>query len=366
MAVYKIFAEKDTTLYSDYNTLNAGLDPILELSKKTSLNYASQSTAARILIKFANEDMNDVVNTYITTASYSASLKLYLADATGLPTDVTVETLIVSGSWDMGTGHFGDVPIPTDGASWKYMKSGGNNPWKIAMFPVGVTASYTEENRGGGNWYTGSSSTQSFGVYTPKDLNLDVTSMVKSFLSGSVANSGFIIKVSGSLEFDPDYNFTLNYFSRDTNTIYPPVLEFKWDDSKYNTSGSTYSGVGGPDIRISLANNKGEFNQYEIHRFRLNVRDQFPVRTYATSSIFTTQKFLPSASYYAIKDVKSDTTVVDFDNSFTKISADTNGNYFDIYMYGLEPERYYKLLIKTVISGSTLVFDDQYFFKVTE
>jgi len=37
-----------------------------------------------------------------------------------------------------------------------------------------------------------------------------------------------------------------------------------------------------------------------------------------------------------------------------------------VYMYGLEPERYYKILIKTVISGSTLIFDDQYFFKVTE
>ena len=75
---------------------------------------------------------------------------------------------------------------------------------------------------------------------------------------------------------------------------------------------------------------------------------------------------MPATSYYSIKDVKSDTTVVDFDNNYTKISADKQGNYFDIYMYGLEPERYYKLMIKTVISGSTLIFDDQYFFKVTE
>jgi hypothetical protein len=35
-------------------------------------------------------------------------------------------------------------------------------------------------------------------------------------------------------------------------------------------------------------------------------------------------------------------------------------------MNGLEPERYYKLLVKTVISGSTLVFDNEYFFKVLE
>ena len=33
-------------------------------------------------------------------------------------------------------------------------------------------------------------------------------------------------------------------------------------------------------------------------------------------------------------------------------------------MNGLEPERYYKILIKTVIGGSTIIFDDNYYFKV--
>jgi hypothetical protein len=33
-------------------------------------------------------------------------------------------------------------------------------------------------------------------------------------------------------------------------------------------------------------------------------------------------------------------------------------------MSGLEPERYYKILIKTLINGSTIIFDDNYYFKV--
>jgi hypothetical protein len=82
--------------------------------------------------------------------------------------------------------------------------------------------------------------------------------------------------------------------------------------------------------------------------------------------LYTSPKYLPQTSYYSIKDVKSDTVVVDFDTNYTKISADTQGSYFDVYMNGLEPERYYKLLIKTVISGSTLVFDNEYFFKVLQ
>ena len=49
---------------------------------------------------------------------------------------------------------------------------------------------------------------------------------------------------------------------------------------------------------------------------------------------------------------------------YTKISSDSKGNYFNVYMSGLEPERYYKILIKTTINSSTLIFDDNYYFKV--
>jgi hypothetical protein len=33
-------------------------------------------------------------------------------------------------------------------------------------------------------------------------------------------------------------------------------------------------------------------------------------------------------------------------------------------MNGLQPERFYKILIKSVIDGSTIVFDEDYIFKV--
>jgi hypothetical protein len=56
--------------------------------------------------------------------------------------------------------------------------------------------------------------------------------------------------------------------------------------------------------------------------------------------------------------------VVNFDNNYTQISSDSKGNYFDVYMSGLEPERYYKVIIKTELNGSTILFDDNYYFKV--
>jgi hypothetical protein len=94
------------------------------------------------------------------------------------------------------------------------------------------------------------------------------------------------------------------------------------------------------------------------------VRPEFPVRTFKTTSLYTENFALPSASYYAIKDLDTNEFVVDFDNNFTKISCDNTSNYFSVYMDGLEPERYYKILIKTTINGNTIVKDEDYYFKV--
>lgn len=115
---------------------------------------------------------------------------------------------------------------------------------------------------------------------------------------------------------------------------------------------------------VSLDNNPGTFRSESVNRFRLNVREQFPIRTFQTSSLYTTNKHLNNESLYAIKDLDTNEFVINFDSNFTKISCDPNGNYFDIYMNGLEPERYYKILIKTTINGSTIVKDEDYYFKV--
>jgi hypothetical protein len=57
--------------------------------------------------------------------------------------------------------------------------------------------------------------------------------------------------------------------------------------------------------------------------------------------------------------------VVDFDTEYTKISANTTGNYFTVYMNGLQPERTYKLLVKTILQNSEeIVVDNDILFKI--
>ena len=73
---------------------------------------------------------------------------------------------------------------------------------------------------------------------------------------------------------------------------------------------------------------------------------------------------LPTASYWGLRDENTEEMIVDFNTSYTKISCDSNGPYFDVHMDGLQPERYYRLLIKTTLDGSTTVVDNKNIFKI--
>ena len=157
----------------------------------------------------------------------------------------------------------------------------------------------------------------------------------------------------------------MQFYSVDTNTIYPPELQFKWRDySSVLTGSATSSILSTTNIVSSLAENPGVFTPQSKNRFRFNVAEKYPARVWTTSSLFTGTNYLPTSSYYAIKDLDTNEFVVNFDTTYTQLSSDSEGNYFDVYMNGLEPERYYKIMVKTTINGSTLVLDDNYYFKI--
>ena len=115
---------------------------------------------------------------------------------------------------------------------------------------------------------------------------------------------------------------------------------------------------------MTLDNNAGVFYSESINQFRLNVRPEFPARTFKTGSLDTKQHALTTASYYAIKDLDTNEFVVEFDKTYTQISCDATSSYFTVYMNGLEPERYYSILVQTEVDGNTVVLDENYYFKV--
>jgi hypothetical protein len=362
MAIYKIFPEKSATLYSFYPALNTGLDEILELSTYESID--STNEVSRPLIQFPSSEIVDIIQNKVGTSSFDAYLKVYLADASQIPLNYTVFCHPVAANWNQGTGRLGNSPAVTDGVSWVYTNQSGSNLWIQGSFPPLITGSYNN-TIGGGTWYSSSlyQATQSFTFISTKDIEMKVSNTVKAWYSGSIPNYGFILKHSSSIEFTTASKFETKYFSDTTHTIYPPSLEIRWNDSSYSTGSLVV--VTSSYCVPTLNNNKGEYQQDSVQRFRIAVRDIYPSVTFRTSLSFANQKALPSSSYWSIVDLDTEEIVVDYDTLYTKISCDSNSNYFNVYMNGLEPERYYKILLKSVMAnGETVVFDNNYIFKV--
>lgn len=367
MAIYKIFPSADAAIYSSAPAQNAGLDEILEVGVKNSnapLNYFVDSVPTeplldddlrRSLILFSDEDLNKLKS--YTTGSWKTYLKLYLANAENLNTTYSVEIRQVSQSWEMGTGKKADNPQTRNGVCWYNTGSfttPGNN-WSFNR------SSYLTP--GGGSW-TDLYTEQYFTYTVNKDINADVTTIVDTWFNDTANNAGFILKLPTSIENNHNSYINLSFFSVDTHTIYPPTLEIRWDDSAYSTG--SLNVIDNSNSVITLNNNQGSFKYgTEKYRFRINSRDKYPTRVFTTSSLYTTNKALPENSYWALQDLKTEDMVIDFDTDYTKISCDGTSSYFDLYMNGLEPERYYKILVKVDLSdGESYDVDNNLIFKI--
>lgn len=368
MAVYRIFPEKDTFISSETPLANAGLDEILEIGGYSDI--AGSGETSRILLQFSSNEINNVVDTVIQSNNYSASIGLYLADAYQIPVNTTIYAYPISSSqdgWDNGTGKYGDTPQNTSGVSWKNQNTGQLNPWQTTNYQSGVTASFSNDNQGGGTWYTSSNGinlefTQSNPINSTYDINIDITPAVNLWHSDNIVNNGVVLKLADNLEFNTTSSIRLKYYSADTNTIYPPYLQFAWDDSIYQTG--SLSTLSDSMSVITLNNNRGKYTDVGKQRFRVSAKPKYPTRTFTTSSVYLENYALPQQSYWGIRDENTEEMLIDFDPQFTKISCDNQGGYFDVYMEGLQPERYYRILIQTTLDGSTTVIDNQNIFKV--
>tara|TARA_B110000971_G_scaffold219521_1_gene260847 strand:+ start:571 stop:2466 length:1896 start_codon:yes stop_codon:yes gene_type:complete len=320
-----------------------------------------------------------------TNRKFGVDLRNSAAVVNGLNIDQELKIYPISGSWGMGSGKLFNAPQTTDGASWEWRTYSGSDvgaqKWQTTgPFQPYATASFSSSVDGGGNWYTGSNlelpviQSQSFSYGIGVDLSVDVTDTIKTWYTNSLVdntvgfpNNGFLVKQSSSKEFvnNQATTATFRYFSIDTNTIYPPLLDLKWSDWYYNTGSSNNSVLGTPEAFMSVYNNNGTYYSESVERFRIAAIPKYPDVVFQTASLYTTNYYLPNdSSLYAIKDTDTNEFVIPFDNDYTKISADSTSSYFDVYMNGLEPERYYTILIKTIVDGTTHVFDQDIMFKV--
>ena len=391
MAYYFIFPEKDATIYShpDRTKLNTGHDEILEIVKEKG-SSDSRYYPSRALIKFKNEEIKSTISNKIGSSVFNngtseVALQLLSSEHKNLESTLNLEVFAVSQSWNEGTGRFSNLPTGSNGCSWLYRDNDTNQSlWVSSSLFSGsytsslgpnTTASFGDSNvpEGGGAWYTGSAfqGSQQFLNSDSLDTNINVTSIVQKFsaslFAGStyptgIFNNGFLVKQPDSVEQDTSSSFgEIKYFSVDTHTIYPPRLVFKWDDSSHTKQSSAKQNG---ELSVLLYRNQEEYNQNDEATFRIHVRDKYPVRQFASSSNYLNPGYFTTASYYSVRDAHTEEEIIPFDTTFTKLSADNDGMYFKIFMNGLQPERYYRLLFKHTNNEGTTVYDNNYHFKV--
>ena len=329
-----IYSNKDATIYDLYPELNTGLDEILELSKyiNGSLIYSS-----RILIKFDYSQVQSLINSNtININNFSASLKLYSVQDYETPVDYKVSCYPISQSWDMGIGKYAYNPQITDGVSWKYRTSDTGSNWTGSLI--------YNQNVGGGTWNSNYECTQSF-EYNPEftDISIDITPIIKAYITGSIENNGLILKLSGSLESN-NTPITTQYFSNETGTIYFPRIFISYDDTVYNTGSLSIIQLS-QQTSLNLKNIKSEYYRNSVEKLRVYARPMYPTRTFSTSSYYNVNFALPSASYYQVEDFYSGDVIIPF-SDHTKLSCDSISSYFNFEFNSLVVNRLYRFCFK--------------------
>jgi hypothetical protein len=372
-------------------------------TRPATADYLITPEFSRTIIKFDLSELSQSISTdAISGSDIKFTLNLKACGSRNLPFGYKIYAYPISQSWDNGNGRYADDGSQL-GVSWNYRNYYDNRLWYgdsvTNIYPQVnylLTESYSSasfQNQGGTwyykvpdsysnkpKWICSSSKypplvnsdlicSQSFDYGQQSDVSMDITTIVRSWLCGCVPNNGLILLSSFEIDTPPlqNTNGLLQFFSRETNTIYSPYIDVAWDDSVFNT-GSLSPVTGSIQNIINLQYIKDQYKVGSVPKIFVFARDKYPLKQFNKSyqqPAMVTPKYLPTSSYYMIKDAESEEVIIGFDE-YTKLSCDPNqGNYFKLQTTGLPQERYMKIYIKSQYSdGSIDIVDTEKIFKI--
>ena len=371
--------------------------------RPSTATYLNTPEFSRTLLKFDISSLSQSIsNNTISGSDIKFTLNLKACGMRNLPLDYKIYAYPISQSWNNGNGRYVDGGSQL-GCSWNYRNYQGNGIWyqnlqspSYLQVDYLLTSSYASasfQNQGGTWFYKVPSSyvnkpkwicnsskypslvnsslicSQSFSFGQQSDISLDITKIVRSWLCGCIPNQGLILLSSLEISTPPlqPTNGLLQFFSKETNTIYSPYIDVAWDNSIFKT-GSLAPVTGSIQNVITLNFLKDVYKAGSLPRIFVFARDRYPLKNFQKSyqqPVMVTPKYLPTSSYYMIKDADSEEVIVGFDK-YTKLSCDPNqGNYFDMQTTGLPQERYMKIFIKVEYKDGIIdIVDTNKVFKI--
>ena len=317
-----VTASKDASIYEEFSTVNTGLDEILDIGKIVrDLNYG----AVRSLLQFEIPDGLPPDKVY---------LNLRLASADNLKSTETLEVWPVSQSWVQGTGYYYQrVWNASDGVTWDYRVTGSD--WNTA----------------GGDVLSVSGSSVSLDTFPIGDLRIDVTDMILAWSGSGFPNHGFMVKLDDATEADVNDQAIIRVFSKQTHTIYQPLLEFCWATQSIDT-GSLID-IPSTVVEIAPTNLSPAYTKGEIRKLYFNVRDKYPRKAYDGLQRYRNLYYLPQDTQFELKDAQSGLVVIPFDE-YSTLDTDPSGSYVTINTSPLERYRFYTLTLKVPVGDEIL------------
>jgi len=338
-----ILPTEDASIYQRYPSTNGGLDEILELGKLVKPLDGSGMYASASVRTLLNFDITSGSN-YPSTAKYY--LKLYLANGEYVNRYQKIEVYPVSRSWTEGSGYFyQDVKNVSDEITWE--KANATTSWSLA----------------GGDFVNTPSASKTLSEFPLQDIRIDVTSIVTPVVSGSNTTPwyGLLLKFPTTDESDTTNTGNIKIFSSNTHTVFSPKLEIVWNDQTFSTG--SLKPIPNGNVTILPKNIKEAYTQGEIDKVYFVVRDPYPDKKFDEKQRYRNMYYLPSESYYRIKDQVSGMVLQDFDQ-YSAISCDVSGSYFVLDTTGMEVNRTYEIDLK--VKKNNLVFfpEFNYIFRI--
>lgn len=373
-------------------------------TRPTTAIYLNYPEFSRTLIKFDLTTLSQSISTNeISSSKLKFTLNLKACGARNLPLNYSIYAYPISQSWENGNGRYADDGSEL-GATWNNRIYSGSYLWygnsitnSYQQVDYLLTSSYSSASfqNEGGTWYykvpnnytnkpkwiCNSSfyptlvnnsliCSQSFSYGQQSDISMDITRIVRSWLCGCVPNNGLILLTSFELSTPPlqNTNGLLQFFSKETNTIYSPYIDVGWNDVVFNT-GSLKPVSSSIQNIVTLQTLSEKYKAGSVAKIFVFARDKYPLKNFQKAyqqPVMVTPKYLPTSSYYMIKDAESEEVLINFDD-FTKLSCDAQyGNFFKLNTNGLPQERYLTVFIKVEYQDGTIdIVDTGKIFKIT-
>lgn len=234
MSIRRYLATKDTTITNAYNdnlkvrakTANMGGSDSLETFAIYGRASEQEAELSRILVQFPVEEIASDRNKNRIPSSGSVNFFLKLSNVEHpftLPREYTLAVNPLSRSWSEGNGM--DMESYKDKGPANWISASNESSWQNE----------------GGDYYSDIEASIFF-KEGHEDLEIEITEIVESWISGTIANNGLIIKFSSSLEENVNTYYTKKFYARGTNNFFKkPHIEARYDRSVKDDRGRFYN-----------------------------------------------------------------------------------------------------------------------------